>query len=431
MMSPPLDQLVERHRVHRALYTDPAIFELEMTRVFAASWCFVGHRSQLANAGDFVVTTLGRRSVIVTLGPDGSIHALLNRCTHRGTELVTQVAGCAKRFTCPYHGWTFAGDGRLVAMPYPDNHRDPDDPELALGTAQCAEYRGFIFATLAADPPRLEDWLGAARDAFDELVDRHPGGALRVARSAQRIEFRGNWKLSWDNAADGLHATFAHRSYNRLGSNDDVDTVLARDPASTPMTAKGTRYGHMVVDQRPGLASGQWASIRPVPFAESFAGEVLEAGSADSAARPALLDLGAGSMLNLSLFPNLIFVGNQLLVVEPIAVDRTRMVLHLVFADDAPDAVNQLRLRADEDFVSFGTPDDLDMFERVQRGLSIPEVEWIDVGRGLDDPIDEDGTSVGPITSEAPQRAYLRRYDELLRAEPTLRARRPIDARHG
>ena len=88
-------------------------------------------------------------------------------------------------------------------------------------------------------------------------------------------------------------------------------------------------------------------------------------------------------MVNLSLFPNLIFVGNQLLVVEPVAVDRTRLHLHLVLADGASEEVNLLRLRVDEDFVSFGTPDDLAMFERIQDGLSIPEVPWIDMSRGL------------------------------------------------
>ena len=98
-------------------------------------------------------------------------------------------------------------------------------------------------------------------------------------------------------------------------------------------------------------------------------------------------------------------------VVEPLAVDRTRLTMHLVLAPDADPEIDLLRLRVDEDFVSFGTPDDLDMFERVQRGLGIPEMEWVDVSRGLGDRTDvalPDGTIVGPITSEAPLRGLPR-----------------------
>ena len=138
------------------------------------------------------------------------------------------------------------------------------------------------------------------------------------------------------------------------------------------------------------------------------------------------LDLATGAMGNLSLFPNLIFVGNQLLVVEPIAVDRTRLSAHLVLAPDAPAEIDLLRLRVDEDFISFGTPDDLDMFERVQQGLAIPEMEWIDVSRGLRDGPDvpaADGVVTGPITSEAPQRGYLARYRDLLTTEVITRVR--------
>ncbi|MFV0308533.1 MAG: aromatic ring-hydroxylating oxygenase subunit alpha [Desertimonas sp.] len=416
-----VDHLVQRHRVHRRIYTDPAVFERELTNIFAASWCFLAHESQLPDVGDWLTSSIGGRSVIVSRGDDGAITALLNRCTHRGAELVTEPSGCSKRFTCPYHGWTFAGDGRLVGLPFPANHRVADRSALGLGRLAVASYRGFVFGTLHPEPEPLERWLGPASQPFDELIDRHPDGRIQFARTPQRLEFAGNWKLSWDNAADGLHANFAHHSYNRLGRASDVDTVLERDPASTPMTARALGHGHMVVDQRPGIPQGPWATMRPLPFSEPLVAD-LESRGLD----PTRLDLATGSMLNLSLFPTLLFVGNQMMVVEPLAVDRTRLTIHLALAPGAEPEIDLLRLRADEDFVSFGTPDDLDMFERVQRGLGIPEMEWIDVSRGLDDSNDvelDDGTIVGPITSEAPQRGYLRHYAALLREEVVTRAR--------
>jgi phenylpropionate dioxygenase-like ring-hydroxylating dioxygenase large terminal subunit len=77
--SSPVDGLVRPDRVHRRLYTDPALFELEQTRVFAASWCFVAHESQLPNANDHLTTTLGGRPVIVVRGADGAVRVLINR----------------------------------------------------------------------------------------------------------------------------------------------------------------------------------------------------------------------------------------------------------------------------------------------------------------------------------------------------------------
>jgi phenylpropionate dioxygenase-like ring-hydroxylating dioxygenase large terminal subunit len=409
-----LASLVEVHRVHRRVYTDPEIFELEMTKVFAANWCYLAHESQIREPGDFVTTTIGRRPVVVTRDSQGAIHGLLNRCSHRGATLVSTASGCSKRFTCPYHGWTYRSDGTLVGMPYPANHPSQDRSEFTLGRLTVGSYRGFVFGTLNANPRPLEEWLGAARDCLDLVIDRHPGGQLTVLPSKQKLEYRGNWKLAWDNAADGIHATFAHHSYNELGSTNDIETVLARDPGSTGMVAKALGNGHMVVDQRPGIPKGPWATMRPMPFGEPLVAAIKADGNA------AELDLATGSMVNLSLFPNLIFVGNQLLVVEPLEVDRTRLSLSLHLAPEAAAEINMLRYRVEEDFVSFGTPDDLEMFERVQEGLSIPEIEWVDVSRGLVDGVDQagpDGIITGPITSEAPQRGYLAHYAHLLTAD--------------
>lgn len=409
-----LGALVEPDRVHRRLYTDPAIFQREMLRVFGRTWVFLLHDSEIPAAGDFRQVRVGRRPVLVTRGDDGAVRALLNRCTHRGTTVEAAERGCAKRFTCPYHGWTFGGDGRLVAVPYPGNYEGLEREHLGLRALTVASHRGFVFGTLAPEPEPLGEWLGPAADLIDDQVDRVTGGRVRVLPSPLTLEYRGNWKLAWDNAADGLHATYAHRSYNQLGRSADTDTVLERDPASTPMLAKVLGRGHMLVDQRPGIPNGPWATMRPLPFVEALSERLRER---LGAAAGRALDLAAGSMVNLSVFPNLIFVGNQLMVVQPVEVDRTHLSLFLLVADDAPEEVNLMRLRVDEDFVSFGTPDDLAMFERVQEGLTIPEVPWIDTSRGLGSPSDvvgEDGLLTGPITSEAPQRAYLAEWLSLM-----------------
>ena len=107
-------KLIEPGRVHRRVYADPDVFELEMERMFGRAWLFVGHTSQVPKPGDYITTELGRQPVIMARHSDGNVQVLLNRCTHRGAKVVNERQGHAQRLVCCYHGWSYDTDGRLV-----------------------------------------------------------------------------------------------------------------------------------------------------------------------------------------------------------------------------------------------------------------------------------------------------------------------------
>lgn len=417
--------LVRPEHVHRRLYTDGELFDREMESVFGGTWAYLGHESEIPNPGDFVRRTLGRRPLLLIRGEDGTVRALFNRCSHRGTLLAPEASGCATAFTCPYHGWRFGSDGRLRNVPVPSSYQDVKSGRFDLGQALAESYRGFVFVSLAAEPLDLLDWLGPAKRWLDEHIDRYPGGQLAVLPSPFRFEFDANWKVSWDNAADGIHATFAHRSYNLLGKEAETDSVLSRNPAATPMISLALPHGHSVVDQRPGIPAGPWATMRPMPTSEALVDSLRQDG------HDGLLDLATGNMVNLSLFPNLLFVGNQLMTVEPLAVDRTRLTLYLTVATNAPEAINLLRLRTDEDFISFGNPDDFEMYNRIQEGLGIPEDEWLDTSRGYGLETETEDGQLGDIATEAPIRGYLKEWTRLMTDPTPLSARRPVPVGQG
>ena len=88
-------KLIEPGRVHRRVYADADVFELEMERIFGRAWLFVGHTSQVPNPGDYITTELGRQPVIMCRHRDGSVQVLLNRCTHRGAKVVNERKGHA------------------------------------------------------------------------------------------------------------------------------------------------------------------------------------------------------------------------------------------------------------------------------------------------------------------------------------------------
>src|SRR3954469_25583404 len=204
-----LRSLVETGRVHRSLYTDPAIFELEMQRVFGTAWIYVGHESQIRNPGDYVATRIGQKPLLLVRQEDGSIRLLHNQCAHRGAMVVATECGHAQEFRCCYHGWTYHTDGRLKSVPlqkgYPQ-HFDPNDPGTAMvQVPRVASYRGFIFGSLAADGPSLPDFLGHAATSLDEMVDRAPDGEIELAGGVFKHTYDGNWKLYHENLCDAAH----------------------------------------------------------------------------------------------------------------------------------------------------------------------------------------------------------------------------------
>ena len=88
--------LVRPGSVHRDLYLDPELFELELEHLWRNTWVYVGHDSQVPNPGDYYTTQIGREPVIMLRGADGSVRVLPNRCAHKGSKLISAVQGrCA------------------------------------------------------------------------------------------------------------------------------------------------------------------------------------------------------------------------------------------------------------------------------------------------------------------------------------------------
>ncbi|MDY7106539.1 MAG: aromatic ring-hydroxylating dioxygenase subunit alpha [Actinomycetota bacterium] len=421
----PLDELVRDDRVHRSLYTDPSVFETEVTRVFGATWTYLAHESELPETNDFVTRPLGRRPVIVTRDRDGEVVVLFNRCSHRGATVCRAEAGNTRIFTCPYHAWKFNEHGSLVAVPFKRAYRDDlRQDELGLGRVRCESYRGFVFATLDPHQPPLAEHLGPAARRLDEWIDRSPTGEVFVRHGAMRLECRSNWKLILDNSADGLHAGFSHRSlltmrHQRYGAGVDMQYTL-EDVDAGAQYVQDLGNGNTFLDQR-GEIPRYWPQAAPSPGREAYEAVLRERLGDDAALEH--LEAAVGSGMNLNIFPNLLIIGNQIQVVTPIDVDRTVMTWWSTSIGGVPDEINSIRMRLQEDFPNFGEPDDIANFEECQRGLAIPEAEWVMTHRhlhGLDEHLDEHGLVTGPASDELPVRAFWRRWHELMTSERKL-----------
>jgi phenylpropionate dioxygenase-like ring-hydroxylating dioxygenase large terminal subunit len=128
--------LVEDDRVHRDVYLSPEMYALEQQHFFAHTWNYLGHASQVPNAGDYVAVTLAGRPLLLVRQGDGGLRVLYNRCAHKGTRLVGDECGNAgKFFRCPYHAWTYKLDGAPLAIPLKSGY------EGTRLQARCATWR--------------------------------------------------------------------------------------------------------------------------------------------------------------------------------------------------------------------------------------------------------------------------------------------------
>ena len=158
-------KLVEDDRFAGQLYTDPAIFQEEMEKIFYKTWVWVAHESEIPEAGSFKTTQVGDQPVIVNRDRKGNFNTLLNRCRHRGATVCDQSSGKANGFTCPYHNWSYTLDGRLRGIPYPDGYEGIiDKKDFPLQSLRTESYLGMIFATFNQDAPPLEEHLGDAKE---------------------------------------------------------------------------------------------------------------------------------------------------------------------------------------------------------------------------------------------------------------------------
>jgi len=85
--APDIQMLVEPDRVHRRAYTDPDIFDLEISHIFERTWIYAGHETQVPRPGDYWQFQIGRQPMVMVRGNGDRIHVLYNRCPHRGVQV--------------------------------------------------------------------------------------------------------------------------------------------------------------------------------------------------------------------------------------------------------------------------------------------------------------------------------------------------------
>ncbi|OXH85318.1 benzoate 1,2-dioxygenase large subunit, partial [Burkholderia multivorans] len=150
------DKAAGLYRCRRDIFTNDALFELEMKHIFERNWVYLAHESQISNNNDYYTTWIGRQPIVITRDKNGELHAVINACAHKGAMLCRRKHGNKGSFTCPFHGWTFSNSGKLLKVKdektteYPVQFNTNGSHDLKK-VARFENYRGFLFGSLNAD----------------------------------------------------------------------------------------------------------------------------------------------------------------------------------------------------------------------------------------------------------------------------------------
>ena len=384
--------LVRPDCVHRDVYIDPEIFRLEIQRIFARSWNYLCHESQLPNPGDYLTTEIAGNPVIVIHHEDSTVKVLHNRCAHRGAKVLENKQGNTRVLSCSYHGWRYGTDGRLLSIPCRDNYRDTEIEDnqtgYALAKIRAGSYRGFIFANLSHSAPDLIDCLGGARRALDNMVDRSPEGGLEAVGSYFRAVYRNNWKIYLENLHDGMHPLNVHQS-SIAASREQIGKIVKNSGRTPPLAlqlvqgnAQGYqqmkelevtcyKYGHSDMrgfrnpDTLADPVYRQYADRLQARYGEKKSQEILG------------LNLhNANFYPTASAHPRFL----QIRVIKPISADRTAIEINVFRWKGAPEKINHRNITYANTIHSPSSlikPDDLEAYRRVQEGLHSSGKEWI------------------------------------------------------
>lgn len=422
--------LVRDTEVHKDCYIDEEIFDLEMAHLFANTWVYVGHASQVPKVGDFYTTTVGTQPVVMVRHTDQSVRVLYNRCPHKGVQVAPDGCGnTGKFFRCPYHAWTFRTDGKLLSIPLKKGYDntglescEASHGMVPVGAVQV--YRDFVFCRLNPEGVGFDEFFGDSLSTLDNMVDRSPEGKLEVAGGVMRYMHHCNWKMLVDNQTDTCHPMVAHES-----SAGTAVKVWNDAPPGTPKPMAvelfapfmspyeffenmGIRvwtngHGHT------GVSDSIHADYSAVPGYM----EQMVAAYGEERAKAILGDVRHNTVY----FPNIMVKGpiQTLRVFKPIAADKTLVESWTFRLVGAPDLLLERTLmynRLINAPTSVVGHDDLEMYERAQTALHSRGSQWINVAR-LYDPAEVNQTNVVTNgTNEMQMRSQMRAWVKFMTA---------------
>jgi choline monooxygenase len=334
------EQIECAHTLASKFYTDPAILEIEKTRVFLRTWQLVGMlghecgevngvKRTIADAESFFTTEVAGEPVLVVRDKQGVLRAFSNVCRHRAGPIALG-SGCKNVLRCQYHGWTYTLDGRLIGTPDVEGVEFFDRSTMGMVPLRLETWEQFIFVNFDLQAEPLAVYLG-------KIPEQARGFQFEGLQFAERRDYtiNCNWKVYVDNYLEGYHIPIAHPGLMR-----EIDYAQYR--------TETYRY-----------YSQQFAPIRAMK-------------TDDTAERFYAPGNGPQQAAYFWIFPNLMLniypdnISTNLIV--PLGHDKTLTIFEWFF-HDAQNSKVQERIQRAIAFSDEVQQEDIGLCENVQRGL--------------------------------------------------------------
>lgn len=268
-----VDQAPGVYRVPAGNYHEPERWRLEIERIFKRVPLMLGFSSELPRPGDYRALQVADVPVLLTRARDGSARAFLNVCSHRGAIVVPEGTGNSRRFTCPYHAWSYDNEGALVGIYKQDDFGEVDKSCLGLTPLPLAERAGLLFGVLT---PGTQVDFDAFLCGYDELLAHHHFEKCHLV-GRQAVE-GPNWKVAYDGYLDFYHLPILHRE--SFGSSIPSDALY--DAWGPHQRVSMPNPGYAALEAQPedewdtaALISGVWTIFPHISIADFDAGGKL------------------------------------------------------------------------------------------------------------------------------------------------------------
>ena len=229
-----MDQIAAMRPVPAGRYTDPRFHDLEMEHLWRRTWLHAGHVSELPDNGSYKLFEKVGLSIIISRGGDGEARAFHNICRHRGSALLLEPKGNARRFVCPYHAWGYDFEGRLKSVPEQQDFPCLDKAEHGLIPVRCEVWRGMIYLNLDQHAEPLADFLAPMATQMEDF----PLEEMEVKQWIT-VEMPCNWKVAYDNFLEIYHVNTVHAvSLAPYLDSKSFDVTLLRNGHARFLTRK-------------------------------------------------------------------------------------------------------------------------------------------------------------------------------------------------
>ena len=208
-------------------YTDPKRYEQEVQTLFREFPIIIGHRSDVAQDGDFITHDHFGVPIIVTRAQDGKLRAFLNVCRHRGARLTDKPCGKARTLSCPYHAWTYGLDGALRGIPQAFGFDGVDKSKLGLVELPVFERFGMIWVVPSKQERDIEidSWLAPMAEQLNGLDI----GNMHLFKK-WTLHKNMSWHFLVEAFQESYHFCYAHRDTACAGYLDNQSIHLNFNP---------------------------------------------------------------------------------------------------------------------------------------------------------------------------------------------------------